>query len=103
MLLAEEKVAFLEELRQSVRAVCKAFPDTYWRKIDEQQAYPTEFVKALTDAGFLAALIPEEYGGGPWHYRSVRYFRRNQSFWWKLWGVSCPNVYDGNHFTSWFG
>ncbi|ETT81452.1 acyl-CoA dehydrogenase family protein [Viridibacillus sp. FSL R5-0477] len=63
MLLAEEKVAFLEELRQSVRAVCKAFPDTYWRKIDEQQAYPTEFVKALTDAGFLAALIPEEYGG----------------------------------------
>ncbi|MGE7920924.1 acyl-CoA dehydrogenase family protein [Viridibacillus sp. NPDC093762] len=63
MLLAEEKVAFLEELRQSVRAVCKAFPDKYWREIDELQAYPTEFVKALTDAGFLAALIPEEYGG----------------------------------------
>ncbi|MEK4760867.1 acyl-CoA dehydrogenase family protein [Viridibacillus sp. FSL E2-0187] len=63
MLLADEKVAFLEELRQSVRAVCKAFSDTYWREIDEHQAYPTEFVKALTDAGFLAALIPEEYGG----------------------------------------
>ncbi|MEX3623444.1 acyl-CoA dehydrogenase family protein [Viridibacillus arvi] len=63
MLLADEKVAFLEELRQSVRAVCKAFSDTYWREIDEHQAYPTKFVKALTDAGFLAALIPEEYGG----------------------------------------
>ncbi|QOV11476.1 acyl-CoA dehydrogenase family protein [Viridibacillus arvi] len=63
MLLADEKVAFLEELRQSVRAVCKAFSDTYWREIDEHQAYPTEFVKALTEAGFLAALIPEEYGG----------------------------------------
>ncbi|MFF3099875.1 acyl-CoA dehydrogenase family protein [Viridibacillus arvi] len=63
MLLADEKVAFLEELRQSVRVVCKAFSDTYWREIDEHQAYPTEFVKALTDAGFLAALIPEEYGG----------------------------------------
>ncbi|MGE7835305.1 acyl-CoA dehydrogenase family protein [Viridibacillus arvi] len=63
MLLADEKVAFLEELRQSVRAVCKAFSDTYWREIDKHQAYPTEFVKALTDAGFLAALIPEEYGG----------------------------------------
>ncbi len=54
---------FHEELRQSVRAICKDFPDEYWRKLDAEQAYPEEFVSALTEAGFLAALIPEEYGG----------------------------------------
>src|ERR1044071_5246909 len=50
-------------IRQAVRALCAAFPGEYWRKLDRERAYPTEFVKALTDAGFLAALIPEEYGG----------------------------------------
>ncbi|MEH6941723.1 acyl-CoA dehydrogenase family protein [Bacillus sp. JJ722] len=54
---------FHEELRHSVRNVCKDFPDTYWRKLDEQNEYPEEFVNALSKAGFLAALIPEEYGG----------------------------------------
>lgn len=52
-----------EELRQGVRAVCKEFPDEYWRKLDVERAYPEAFVNALTQAGFLAALIPEEYGG----------------------------------------
>lgn len=54
---------FHEELRQSVRNVCKDFPDTYWRELDKENAYPEEFVNALSKAGFLAALIPEEYGG----------------------------------------
>ncbi len=54
---------FQEELRQSVRNVCKDYPDEYWRKLDEVNAYPEEFVNALSQAGFLAALIPEEYGG----------------------------------------
>lgn len=54
---------FHEELRASVRAICKDFPDEYWRKLDAEQAYPEEFVNALTQSGFLAALIPEEYGG----------------------------------------
>ncbi|MFC5587768.1 acyl-CoA dehydrogenase family protein [Sporosarcina soli] len=54
---------FQEELRQSVRTICKDYPDEYWRKLDETNAYPEEFVKALSEAGFLAALIPEEYGG----------------------------------------
>jgi acyl-CoA dehydrogenase len=54
---------FHEELRQSVRAICKDFPDEYWRKLDAEQAYPEEFVSALTESGFLAALIPEEFGG----------------------------------------
>jgi alkylation response protein AidB-like acyl-CoA dehydrogenase len=51
------------DIRQSVRALCAKFPGEYWRKLDRERAYPTEFVKALTDAGFLAALIPDQYGG----------------------------------------
>src|SRR2546422_9314691 len=52
-----------QDLRTAVRDLCQAFPDTYWRELDVQRAYPEAFVKALTDAGYLAALIPEEYGG----------------------------------------
>jgi acyl-CoA dehydrogenase len=51
------------EIRESVRRICADFPGAYWRELDEKEAYPTEFVKAMTEAGFLAALIPEEYGG----------------------------------------
>lgn len=54
---------FLQELREGVRAVCKRFDGEYWRKLDEVDGYPTEFVEAITEAGFLGALIPEEYGG----------------------------------------
>ena len=52
-----------EDLRRAVRDLCKAFPDGYWRELDSRRAYPDAFVAALTDAGYLAALIPEEYGG----------------------------------------
>jgi len=52
-----------QDLRNAVRDLCKAFPDLYWRELDARRAYPDAFVKALTDAGYLAALIPEEYGG----------------------------------------
>jgi len=52
-----------QDLRAGVRDLCKAFSDTYWRELDVQRAYPEAFVKALTDAGYLAALIPEAYGG----------------------------------------
>jgi acyl-CoA dehydrogenase len=52
-----------QDLRSAIRDLCKAFPDSYWRELDRQQAYPGAFVRALTDAGYLAALIPEEYGG----------------------------------------
>jgi alkylation response protein AidB-like acyl-CoA dehydrogenase len=51
------------DIRASVRALCADFPGEYWRKLDRERGYPTEFVKALTEAGFLAALIPESYGG----------------------------------------
>ena len=52
-----------DDLRRAVRDLCKAFPDAYWRELDAARAYPDAFVRALTDAGYLAALIPEEYGG----------------------------------------
>jgi len=51
------------EIRESVRRLCAQFPGAYWRDLEEREAYPTEFVKALTDAGYLSVLIPEEYGG----------------------------------------
>ena len=51
------------DIRDAVAKLCADFPGEYWRKLDREMAYPTEFVDALTQAGWLAALIPEEYGG----------------------------------------
>ena len=51
------------EIRSAMRDLCRCYPCEYWRKIDEARGYPEEFVNALTEAGWLAALIPEEYGG----------------------------------------
>ncbi|SAL45194.1 acyl-CoA dehydrogenase [Caballeronia cordobensis] len=51
------------DLRDAVRRICRDFPGDYWRKLDNERGYPTEFVNALTAGGFLGALIPEAYGG----------------------------------------
>ena len=51
------------EIRDAVAKLCAQFSGEYWRKLDREMAYPTEFVEALTQAGWLGALIPEEYGG----------------------------------------
>jgi acyl-CoA dehydrogenase len=51
------------EIREEVSKLCARFPGEYWRKLDTERAYPTEFVQALTESGYLGALIPEEYGG----------------------------------------
>ncbi len=51
------------DIREAVRRLCANFPGAYWRKLDAERAYPTEFVRALTEAGFLSILIPESYGG----------------------------------------
>lgn len=53
----------IREIRRAVQALCAEFPGEYWRKKDQERSYPGEFVDALTKAGFLAALIPEVYGG----------------------------------------
>ncbi len=52
-----------EEIRESVRALCRRFEPAYWQKLDRENAYPEEFVRTLTEAGWLAASIPQEYGG----------------------------------------
>ncbi|MCM3691180.1 acyl-CoA dehydrogenase family protein [Neobacillus niacini] len=52
-----------EMIRKSVRSLCERFPEDYWRELDERDAYPTAFVQALTEEGWLSVLIPEEYGG----------------------------------------
>jgi alkylation response protein AidB-like acyl-CoA dehydrogenase len=52
-----------EELRDAVAEVCRKFPGKYWRELERESKYPTEFVNAMTEQGYLAALIPEEYGG----------------------------------------
>jgi len=51
------------EIREEVRKLCARFPGEYWRKLDEVRAYPTAFVSALTEAGYLGVLIPEAFGG----------------------------------------
>lgn len=52
-----------QDIRNSVRALCENFPGEYWRELDRERRYPTKFVQALTEGGFLSVLIPEEYGG----------------------------------------
>ena len=51
------------EIREAVQRICAGYPGEYWRRLEDERAYPTGFVNALTEAGYLAALIPEEYGG----------------------------------------
>jgi acyl-CoA dehydrogenase len=58
-----EESAEIREIRVAVAKLCSAFPGEYWRKLDREMSYPAEFVRALTDAGYLSVLIPEEYGG----------------------------------------
>jgi alkylation response protein AidB-like acyl-CoA dehydrogenase len=62
-LMPEQSSDDLTDIRGAVRALCEKFSGEYWRALDRERAYPTEFVAALTEAGFLAALIPEQYGG----------------------------------------
>src|SRR6201998_1642891 len=51
------------DIRDAVAKLCAQFPGEYWRKLDREMAYPSAFVDALTEAGYLSVLIPEEYGG----------------------------------------
>lgn len=61
--MSSEEEANLDEIRRSVQRLCEAFSGEYWQELDRERAYPTAFVEALTEAGFLAILIPEAYGG----------------------------------------
>ena len=61
--MSDPNGASFPEIREAVRRLCADFPGDYWQRLDRERAYPTEFVRALTQAGFLSVLIPEEYGG----------------------------------------
>jgi len=61
--MATSTIQDLELIRDSVKALCEKFPESYWRETDENDEYPEEFIKALTNEGWLSVLIPEEYGG----------------------------------------
>ncbi|MGH9357780.1 MAG: acyl-CoA dehydrogenase family protein [Terriglobia bacterium] len=63
MELIQSDTGLHAEIRAAVRELCRSFPDTYWRELDAKRAYPEEFVQALTKSGYLATLIPEQYGG----------------------------------------
>jgi alkylation response protein AidB-like acyl-CoA dehydrogenase len=63
MTMRSQKPDDYADIRESVRALCAKFPGEYWRTLDRDRAYPAAFVAALTEAGYLAALIPEEFGG----------------------------------------
>ena len=52
-----------QDIRDAVRRLCARFPGSYWQALDRERAYPAEFVKALTEEGWLSILIPEAYGG----------------------------------------
>jgi acyl-CoA dehydrogenase len=60
----ESKKELHQSIREGIRALCAKFPESYWRDLDELRKYPDEFIRALTDAGWLAILIPEEFDGG---------------------------------------
>ena len=53
----------ISEIKLAVEKLCQEYPGEYWRELDRNQEYPTDFVKALTESGFLSVLIPEEFGG----------------------------------------
>ena len=60
---AQEQQDEFADIRDAVAKLCAQFPGEYWRKLDREMAYPSAFVDALTEAGYLSVLIPEEYGG----------------------------------------
>ncbi len=60
-----------QDLREGIRSVCKKFSEDYWRELDQKRKYPTKFVNELTNAGYLACLIPEKYGGSGLNIRAA--------------------------------
>jgi alkylation response protein AidB-like acyl-CoA dehydrogenase len=59
------------DLREGIRAICKNYPESYWRNLDRKREYPSKFVQSLTNAGYLACLIPEKYGGSGLNIRAA--------------------------------
>ena len=89
------------EIRDAVSKLCEAFDGKYWQHCDSERAYPTEFVQALTNAGYLSALVPEEFGGLSLPISAGAAILEEIH---RSGGRCCmsrPNVYDGNRFAAW--
>ena len=86
-----------QDIRDAVRALCAQFPDEYHRKVDEKRGYPEEFVDALTKAGWMAALIPQEYGGSGLSMAEASVIMEDQPLRWQFGRVPRPDVRDEFH------
>jgi len=80
------------DIRQGVRDVCRAFDSAYWQKVEEASGYPEAFVQALTEAGWLSALIPEEFGGGGVSLTEASVILEE---------INRSDVHDGNPVATW--
>ena len=87
-------------IREAVRDVCRAFDSAYWQEVEESSGYPEAFVLALTQAGWLAALIPEEFGGGGASL-SLGDPRRDQSLRRELGRLPRADVHHGDPLATW--
>ncbi len=92
-----------EELRDAIRKLCERYPDEYWQSLDRERAYPEKFVGELNDAGYLACMIPEEFGGPGLGIREAAVILEeiNRSGG-QRGGVSRPDVHDGHPPSSRF-
>ena len=91
-----------DDIREAVGKLCAEFPASYWRALDREMAYPAAFVQALTEAGWLGALIPERFWWiRPAALRSCGYFGRNPPVGGQCGRVSCADVYHGNPVAAW--
>ena len=85
------------QIRDEIRKVCGDFPDAYWREVDRQKDYPDAFVRKLSELGWLAALIPEEFGGtGLGITEASIILGRDQPLRRRRHGVSRADVHHGN-------
>src|SRR5215218_6498068 len=101
--MAETRAPDHPEIREAVARLCAGFPGEYWRALDRDMRYPTEFVQALTEAGYLAVLIPEEYGGSGLGLSAGRDHGRDPARRLQWRRVPCADVRHGDGAAARFG
>lgn len=91
-----------QEMREALRDLCGSFDSEYWQKIDHDRGYPEAFVDAMTKAGWLAALIPEQYGGSGLGLAEASIIMEEINFSGGVfWVMSWPDVRHGNPIAPW--
>ena len=91
-----------DEIREAIAKLCARFPGSYWRALDREMAYPKEFVAALTQAGWLGALVPEEYGGSGLPLSAgAAILEEIHKSGGECGGLPCTDVHNGHAPASW--